>query len=227
MTSTPTKTRSSRLPTLDRRLLAYAFAGSAAASSAPTAVAAILYSGPLSTQVTVGGAAVGINVDGVPGDDLVFSYDNAAQYFSVTPASSFTVEGGGNIAAVAPATLFPFGSAISYTFYTAQPRFLWDYDALSGQGNFSPGSTGYLGFKKNGLPMNWGWVSVTLPATNAPGAALIINGWGYETTPGTQLTAGQVPSSVPDAPSAAVTGLAALSLGAAGLARRRAQRQTA
>ncbi len=227
MTSTPTKTRSSHLPTLDRRLLAYAFAGGAAAASAPTAVAAIVYSGPLSTQLTVGGAAVGINVDGVPGDDLVFSYDNAGQYFSVTPGLGFTVEGGANIAALAPATLFPFGSAISYNLSTTQPRLLWDYDALSGQGNFSPGSTGYLGFKGIGYPMNWGWVSVTLPGTNTPGAALIINGWGYETTPGTQLTAGQVPSSVPDAPSAAVTGLAALSLGAAGLARRRAQRQAA
>jgi hypothetical protein len=99
-------------------------------------------------------------------------------------------------------------------------------------GNFDPGSTRYVGFKVIGGPgVYYGWISVTLPSTDASGQSLLINGWAFENRANTAIAAGDVgtpgPSSVPDAPSAAVTGLAALSLGAAGLARRRAQRQAA
>ena len=239
MTSTPTKTRSSRLPTLDHRLLAYAFAGSAAAASAPTAVAGIVYSGPLSTQLTVpnpsANASVGLNVDGLGGDDFILSYVSSAQSFTVFAPSTEP----GSVAFVPTTT-----NAVSYAlgapvtagagvFYGNSTSYLLrDYDL--DVGNFSPGSTGYIGFKlASGAPGNfkYGWIGVTLPSANASGQSLLINGWAYENTVNTAIAAGDVgtpgPSSVPDAPSAAVTGLAALSLGAAGLARRRAQRQAA
>ena len=238
VTSTPTKTRSSRLPTLDRRLLAYAFAGSAAAS-APTAQAAVTYSGVLNTQLTIpnpsANASVGINVDGVTGDDLTFEFDSATQSFRVTPTGS--VSGGFGVysnSTPGQATSFGFGSNIvGNPFQTGVTQLLRDYDS-SPSGAFLAGPTGYIGFKNltAGVSGYNGWVSFTLPSTTASGEALTITGWGYESALNTPVTAGQgatapTPSSVPDAPTPAVTGLAALSLGAAGLARRRASRRLA
>ncbi len=242
MTSTPTKTRSSRLPTLDHRLLAYAFAGSAAAASAPTAQAAVTYSGVLNTQLTIpnpsANASVGINVDGVTGDDLTFEFDSATQSFRVTPTGS----GGAGFAVTQTGTpgeayRFAFGDQImgGFTPPIGTTQLLRDYDALPlAAGQFSAGQTGYIGFKNiiSGISGHNGWVSFTLPSTTASGEALTITGWGYESALNTPVTAGQgatapTPSSVPDAPTPAVTGLAALSLGAAGLARRRASRRLA
>jgi len=235
--STPTTSRSTRLPTLDRRLLAYAFAGSAAAASAPQAVAAIVYSGPLSTQLTVpnpsANASVGLNVDGVGGDDFILSYNSSSRSFNVEAPSTGT----GAISFVFPnphAASYALGVPVNntgiYIITTTTPMLLRDYSTPAG--NFSAGSTGYIGFKlASGANFNYGWIGVTLPSTDTSGQSLLINGWAYENTVNTAIAAGDVgtpgPSSVPDAPSAAVTGLAALSLGAAGLARRRANRQAA
>jgi hypothetical protein len=231
---TPTTSRSTRLPSLDRRLLAYAFAGSAAAASAPTAVAEIVYSGPLSTQLTVpnpsANASVGLNVDGLGGDDFILSYVSSARSFTV----SAPLTEPGTVAIVFPTTnavSYALGAHVTAAVYGNSTSYLLR-DYYLDVGNFSPGSTGYIGFKlASGADFKYGWIGVTLPSTNASGQSLLINGWAYENTVNTAIAAGDVgtpgPSSVPDAPSAAVTGLAALSLGAAGLARRRAQRQAA
>jgi hypothetical protein len=230
--STPTTSRAPHLPTLDRRLLAYAFAGSAAAASAPQAVAAIVYSGPLSTQLTVpnpsANASVGLNVDGVGGDDFILSYNSSSRSFNVAAPSGSVAFAYPNPKAVSYALGVPVDNTGIYI--TNSSLLLWDYSTPAG--NFSAGSTGYIGFKLgSGGNLNYGWIGVTLPSTDASGQSLLINGWAYENTVNTAIAAGAVvtpgPSSVPDAPSAAVTGLAALSLGAAGLARRRANRQAA
>jgi MYXO-CTERM domain-containing protein len=211
--------------------LAYAFAGSAAAASAPQAVAAIVYSGPLSTQLTVpnpsANASVGLNVDGVGGDDFILSYVSSARSFTV----SAPLTEPGTVAIVFPTTnavSYALGAHVTAAVYGNSTSYLLR-DYYLDVGNFSPGSTGYIGFKlASGADFKYGWIGVTLPSTDASGQSLLINGWAYENTVNTAIAAGDtVTSSVPDAPSAAVTGLAALSLGAAGLARRRANRQAA
>ena len=212
--------------------MAYAFAGSAAAASAPQAVATIVYSGPLSTQLTVpnpsANASVGLNVDGVGGDDFILSYNSSSRSFNVDAQSTGSIS---DVFPVTHAASYALGVPVNATgTYTKSPMLLRDYSTPAG--NFSAGSTGYIGFKlASGANFNYGWIGVTLPSTDTSGQSLLINGWAYENTVNTAIAAGAVvtpgPSSVPDAPSAAVTGLAALSLGAAGLARRRANRQAA
>jgi len=215
--------------------LAYAFAGSAAAASAPTAVAGIVYSGPLSTQLTVpnpsANASVGVDADpSFPGDEFTFSYNSSLREFTVSATPLIGLANTGLFSTIA--TAYASGAAVgsSSSFVGSNTLLLRNY--ANSLGNFGPGSTRYVGFKSfGGSDIYYGWISVTLPSTDASGQSLLINGWAYENRANIAIAAGDVgtpgPSSVPDAPSAAVTGLAALSLGAAGLARRRANRQAA
>lgn len=206
-------------PDFNRRLLAYALAGGAAAAPAS---AAVVYSGAQNLTVSWGNTqAIDFTGIGSVGD---YTFDVNLGTGSITVSGA-----AGNFVAHqklnADATPFASGSVIgSAAFFSLGTKTLAAY---SGPGGWSGGSfavgTSFLGVQlTNGSDNHYGWVRVTVPAnTSSP---LTIVDWAHESTANTEIRAGS--TSVPETGSTAL-----FSLGAAGLclwrARKRAQRDQA
>jgi hypothetical protein len=102
-------------------------------------------------------------------------------------------------------------------------------DTIGGDGPFSH-QYALFQFSPGSGPMLYGWIelsgSVTLgsDASGSLGPWLTIEGWAYDTS-GAEIAAGDTGSAAPEPDSFALTGLAALALGAAGTRRWRAARK--
>jgi hypothetical protein len=76
------------------------------------------------------------------------------------------------------------------------------------------------------LLQGWGQLAVTFSGDAGPKPDVTIVGYAYETTPGVGIVAGDQGSAVPEPSSLALSGLGALLLGASGIRRWRAARQS-
>lgn len=201
----------------DRKLLAYALAGGAAAAPAS---AAVVYSGPQGIPVTYGTTQpIDFAVNGI-GTDFTLEFDSSLA------SARLVAFGGSMIAKSGPdAARFLNGDSIDSTrLYGSSTKNLASYSGAGGaiNGGTFPAGTSFVGLKiANGSDSHFGWIQVTLPAnTSSP---LTIVDWAHETTVGQAILAGQTSSTVPEAGSTAL-----FSLGAAGLcvwrARKRARR---
>ena len=94
--------------------------------------------------------------------------------------------------------------------------------------------SGYIGFWVPGSPGNFGWVEITVYSVSSA----TITGWGIESTPWTPIAAGATGATAggeggeggggsTGTPEPAASGLGLLALGAAGVMRRKRQRQAA
>ena len=201
----------------DRKLLAYALAGGAAAAPAS---AAVVYSGPQGIPVTYGATQpIDFAVNGI-GTDFTLEFGSSL-------ASARLVAYGGNLIAKSgsDAARFLSGDSIDSTrLYGSATKALASYSGAGGaiNGGTFPAGTSFVGLQvANGSDVNYGWIQVTLPADTA--SPLTIVDWAHETTVGQAILAGQTSSAVPETGSTAL-----FSLGAAGLclwrARKRARR---
>jgi hypothetical protein len=103
------------------------------------------------------------------------------------------------------------------------------FAASSGNPNFTDQYALFTFAPGDGL--HYGWIELSGSVTRAfgdsssYGPSVTVEGWAYETTPGVTIRAGDTGPAVPEPGSFALTGLAALALGAAGTRRWRAARK--
>ena len=206
---------------LDLRLAAYAATGAAVATAAaaPSARAAVVYSGPVA--ITVPNNLNGVYLDLVTG---------------VASTSSFTGYDFNPYAASAGLTFYAgLGDGVVGTAATGASELTPGVSVVSSASTFLTGVVPATAFRDSssfefaGISFtndttgvtNYGWVE--LVTTAGTGFPATIVGYGYENT-GAGITAGQI-ASVPEPGTNAALAIGALSLGAVGVRRWRNGKQ--
>lgn len=210
---------------LDTRLAAYAAAGIAIAAPAlaPSAKAAVVYSGPLTL-------AVPQNIDGIyldlatgqTGTAFFTGYD--INPYAGTSATTLVLGAGTGTAYVAPTTAGPASALLPGAFIGSTDAFA----TSSLSTNFRATGTEFLGLRFTNTTtsaVNYGWIQFQTSATLGFPATIL--GYAYENT-GIGLLAGQTSGpgvAVPEPTTDAALGLGALALGAVGVRRMRKNKQ--
>ncbi len=203
-------------PLLNTRLAAYAATGVAVAAPvlAPSAEAAIVYSGPVTISVTQSLAGVYLNlVTGATGTASFAGYDFNPYFSTNLKFYESTTNGNGIVGTSATATALPMGTVISSgsTFLTG---------VVNGTPNFTGTGIEYAGIQflneATGVT-NYGWVQ--LSTTTGTGFPATITGYAYENTGGA-IAAGSIVA-VPEPTTNAALGLGALAMGAVAVRRLR------
>jgi len=113
---------------------------------------------------------------------------------------------------------------------TGKVEQIWRADVGQGWSAWSQGQ-GFLGIRiDNGPGYDYYWIQITPDTSSLPGTSYAINGWGavgaYSASGGSPGSGGG-PGGAVGTPEPATSGLALLALGAAGVLRKRRQRQVA
>lgn len=216
-----------------REPITHAAATAAALAMAPSADAAIQYSGrqdiiltPTSAQ-PVTDASVDINGDLI--DDFRFEIrlSNAAWVFTTQTQPTSGLGGAG----VVTASLFPdrlsAGATVSAVTTAPNTALIGAAGANWAGGTMSFADAGFLGVGirvANGTQtsLHYGWIRVGIE-TNAQGdpTAMTLYDWAWETDPDTEIAIGLIPEPTP------ASGLSLLAAGAAGLAAWRRRKRPA
>ena len=189
----------------DPKFIAYSVTAGTVLATAGSAQSQVVYSGPLSTTVSIG-QIVNVDLAG-PGSGFVFSQYSGIQRVAGAGAWQFAPK---NLALSAN-----IPAAVNVSNWVGAGAAL-----LANSGHYGPfaGATGYLPIRLRLSPTSfeYGWIAYSATA-NASSAT--ISGWAYQSTPDTSILAGVVPE-----PAQTGTALALLALGAAGAHRMRKQR---
>lgn len=214
-----------------REPITHAAATAAALAMAPSADAAIQYSGrqdiilaPSSTQPAIG-ASVDINGDII--DDFRFDIRLSSAAWVFTTQTGSGLGGAGLVTAGAFPDRLSAGATVSGVTAAPNTALIGVAGANWAGGTMDFADAGFLGVAirvANGTQTNlhYGWIRVGIE-TNAQGdpTAMTLYDWAWETDPDTEIFIGLIPEPTP------TTGLALLAAGAAGLAAwRRRKRHT-
>ena len=215
---------SSNNPCLNLRLAAYATAGAAAAgvTAAPSARAAIVYSGPLNIAVPFNNAGIYLDLVTNRTSTIPFAGYDIQIFYTGSKDIAFLHELNGGF--VIPTGSDPFNTPASALTAGAFIGSTSTINSNTSGTNFEVTGTEYLGIRFNNTAtqqVDYGWI---LLSTNAPqGNPATILGYAYNNTAGGSILAGQVP----EPGTTAMLGLGTVGLGAAGLRAWRRRQQAA